>query len=634
MCGIAGIVQLRADGPRPDMAVLDRMTDALVHRGPDGRGVWADGPAALGHRRLSIIDLDNGQQPFSTPDGRVTVSFNGEIYNFRELSAELTALGYAFRTRCDTEVIVHAWSQWGPACVDRFRGMFAFALWDSDRQQLFLARDRLGIKPLHYAELADGSLIFGSELKALMAHPGLARRLDPRAVALFFALGYVPDPFAILTGVRKLEAGHRLLVRPGKPLAEPERYWDLDFRSPNAADADALVPELRRRLEEAVRYRLIADVPLGAFLSGGVDSSSVVAVMAGLLQPDPVNSCSIGFDVPAYDESRYAAQVAEQFGTAHRSRLVDPDDFELAARLGQVFDEPFADASALPTYRVCELARETVTVALSGDGGDELFAGYRRQRFHLAEERVRGRLPLGLRRALFAPLGRLYPKLDWAPQFLRAKTSLQALGRDSAAAYCASVSILPPDACAALFSPGLKAALDGFSAETLYRDVMAAAPAEDALSQAQYADVKIWLPGDILTKVDRTSMAHSLEVRVPLLDHVFAEWAARVPAALRLKGEDGKWLYKKAFEGTLSDDILYRRKMGFSVPLADWFRGDLAEACRALTRSERLAGSGILSMDRVAWLVDRHQSGARDHARVLWALMMFDQSLAQTGAAL
>lgn len=625
MCGIAGIFHL--DTPKPvDPARVTMMTDVLAHRGPDGSGVWTAPGVGLGHRRLSIIDLGGGAQPMISEDGRIAVTYNGEIYNFAELRTELQALGHLFRTDSDTEVILHGWRQWGAQCLQRFHGMFAFALFDSGRQCLFLARDRLGVKPLHHARLSDGSLIFASELKGLLAHPLLRRAPDVRAVEDFLGLGYVPDDSCIVAGVEKLPAGHYLLLERGKGMAAPICWWDVDFSRRASGSARALEEELTERLRQAVRSRMVADVPLGAFLSGGVDSSSVVALMAEA-STQAVKTCSIGFDQADLDETRHADQVAARFATDHRKRIVAADDFALADRLADAFDEPFADASALPTYRVCELARETVTVALSGDGADEAFAGYRRHRFQHAEERMRGFLPGALRTHILGGLGAIYPKADWAPRPLRAKSTLLGLARSGEEAYALAVGVTTPALRQRLYADETRRLLDGHRAEARIEAAMRGAPAREPLDRAQYADLKIWLPGDILTKVDRTSMAVSLEAREPLLDHRLIEFAASLPVSMRLRGGEGKWLMKRAMRRYLPDDILYRRKMGFVTPISAWFRGALSSEAERIARGAALAETGWF--DRVALenIVRAHLSGRSDHGRLLWQLMMLDKSL-------
>ncbi|PWG62682.1 XrtA/PEP-CTERM system amidotransferase [Sediminicurvatus halobius] len=625
MCGIAGIFDPRGR-QAADAAVLDRMTDSLAHRGPDDRGTWIDGPVGLGHRRLSIIDLAAGHQPLFNEDGRVAIVFNGEIYNFQPLMEELKAAGHQFRTRSDTEVIVHAWEQWGEACVERLRGMFAFAIWDGHRQALFIARDRIGIKPLFYAELPDGRVLFGSELKALLAHPGLPREIEPRAVEEYFAYGYVPEPRTIYRHARKLPPGHTLTVRAGEAVGAPRQYWDLRFAPEAGLDAAATEERLRERLAEAVESHLVADVPVGAFLSGGVDSSAVVATMAGLVE-QPVHTTSISFGESAYDEARYAAEVAERYGTDHHVRRLEPDDFQLLDRLAGLYDEPYADSSAMPTFRVSELAREGVKVVLSGDGGDENFAGYRRYRWHLNEERVRRLLPRALRGPVFGLAGRLYPKADWAPKVLRAKATLEALALDSVEAYFHSVSIVGEPLARRLFNDAFRRELDGYRAVEVMQGHAANGP-DHPLSAVQYLDFKTYLPGDILTKVDRASMAHGLEVRVPLLDHEFVEWAATVPPALKLQGRDGKHVLKRAMRPMLSEGLMYRPKMGFAVPLAEWFRGPLRGAVRSSLLGERLADVGWFDTAFLRRVVREHEAGLRDYSALIWSLLMFERALA------
>ncbi|TVR83929.1 MAG: amidotransferase 1, exosortase A system-associated [Rhodospirillales bacterium] len=621
MCGFVGIVD--RNGTRAvDNELLHRMNGRLAHRGPDGAGVHVVPGIGLGHRRLAIIDLAGGHQPLFNEDGRVVVVYNGEIYNFQDLAEDLIRRGHTFRTRCDTEVIVHAWEEWGEACVERFRGMFAFALWDENRQSLFLARDRLGIKPLYYAILPDGYLIFASELKALLCHPGFSRDIDPEAVEDYFAYGYVPDPKTIYRTAHKLAPGHVLSVQRGGGVVRPRRYWDVAFSGDLLGNERDLGPELVDRLREAVKLRLIAEVPLGAFLSGGVDSSAVVALMAGLSER-PVVTCSIGFGERDYDESDYAVLLAERYGTDHNTRRVDPADFDLLDQLADVYDEPFADSSALPTYQVCALGRSRVTVALSGDGGDELFAGYRRHRWHHYEETLRSRLPQSLRGPIFGLLGTVYPKADWAPKVLRAKSTLEALARDSVGAYFHSVSVVPDGVRQRLLSRDLQAELAGYHAAEVLRAPMARARAADPVARVQYADLMTYLPGDILTKVDRASMAHGLEVRVPILDHKFVEWGARLPAARRLRGREGKALFKKALEPLIPDSILYRQKMGFAVPLAQWFRGPLRGRLRDLLSGAAVADSGMIDQTFVHQALQEHERGIRDHSSSLWSVLMF-----------
>ncbi|MFN4114438.1 MAG: XrtA/PEP-CTERM system amidotransferase [Sphingomonadaceae bacterium] len=631
MCGIAGIFHCGTIKP-VDPRRVEAMTDALIHRGPDGGGVWTAPGVGLGHRRLSIIDVAGSPQPMHSPDGRAVIVFNGEIYNFRELRRELEGEGARFRTDGDTEVILAAWQRWGADCLPRLHGMFAFALYDLDRRELFLARDRLGVKPLFTAMLSDGSMAFASELKGLLAHPLLRREVDPLAVEDYLAWGYVPDHRSFLKGVEKLPAGHFRLLRHDSPPATPRQWWDVSFADRDQGKTADLSAQLLHHLREAVSSRMVADVPLGAFLSGGVDSSSVVALMAEISR-DPVRTCSIGFDVAALDETAYAQHVAERFGTEHRSRIVDPDDFELVNKLVGMFDEPFADASALPTWRVCQLARETVTVALSGDGADEAFAGYRRQVFHLREEQARSILPHSFRGPVFGALGRVWPKADWAPRPLRAKATLLSLAEDGATGYARALSVIPPEGRFALYSEAFARGLGDYRAETPLVEMMRAAPARSGLDRAQYADLKFWLPGDILTKVDRTSMDVSLEAREPLLDHRLIEFAARLPHRERVRGKQGKWLLKHTMERYLPQDILYRPKQGFVTPLAEWFRGPLAATARTIVSAGGLARTGWFEPQALARLAEDHIAGRRDNSRVLWQLLMLDKSMRGLGVS-
>jgi asparagine synthase (glutamine-hydrolysing) len=604
---------------------------AGLHRGPDEGSLHIEPGLGFGHRRLSIIDIATGQQPLANEDDTVWVVFNGEIYNFQELVPELEAAGHRFKTRSDTEVIVHAWEQWGEACVQRFRGMFAFVLWDRRRQTLFMARDRLGVKPLYWSLLDDGTLLFGSELKSLLAYTGpngtgLKRAIDPLALEEYFALGYVAEPRTIFRQAHKLPPGHMLAIRRGEPVGQPREYWDVHFTGGNPSSVADASAELVERLRESVRLRMISEVPLGAFLSGGVDSSAVVQAMAGL-SAEPVNTCSIAFDDPQFNESAFAQQVADRYATRHRVETVKADDFDLIDTLARLYDEPYADSSAIPTYRVCQLARKHVTVALSGDGGDENFGGYRRYRLHLMEEKLRAALPAGIRQPLFGLLGRIYPKADWAPRMFRAKTTFEGMARDAVQAYCHSVSILRAPMRARLFSPALQRELGGYAVDEVFQRHARHAETDDPLALIQYLDLKTYLVGDINTKVDRASMAHSLEVREPLMDHPLVEWLATLPAGMKIRGNEGKFLLKKAMEPHLPNEVLYRPKMGFSVPLARWFRGPLKQRVREAVLGDRLAATGWFNRPYLEHLVDAHQAGTSDYSAPLWTLLMVEAFL-------
>lgn len=629
MCGITGLFDTR--GQRlPERERLQRMNESQHHRGPDEGDLHLEPGVGFGHRRLSVIDIATGQQPIFNDDKSVALVFNGEVYNYLELMDELRGHGYVFRTKSDSEAIVRAWEHWGEDCVHHLRGMFAFMIHDRRRDCLFMARDRLGVKPLHYGVTEDGWLLFGSELKSLMAHGGLRQEIDPRAVEAYFALGYVPDPWTIYRHAQKLAPGHRLLVKRGQPLGEPQRYWDVKFTLDAKIGEEEAAEELRRRLSESVKLRLNAEVPLGAFLSGGVDSSAVVAAMAQL-DEQPVNTCSIGFDDPKFNETEFAQMVADRYKTNHRTEVVGSDDFGLVDLLAHLYDEPFADSSAIPTYRVCELARKHVTVALSGDGGDESLGGYRRYKMHMMEERMRSAFPLALRKGVFGPLARLYPKADWAPRVFRAKTTFQAIARNSVDAYFNTMGLVRDPLRQELFSDVFKRDLQGWHASEVFHHHARRAETDDPLALIQYLDIHTYLPGDINTKVDRASMAHSLEVREPLMDHKLVEWVATLPSDLKLRGQEGKYIFKKALEPMLPHDVLYRPKMGFAVPLARWLRGPLREQTRQALQQGALAQTGWFNPATIARLLDQHERGAMDHAQPLWVLLMFDAFLRNAG---
>ncbi|MCC6669833.1 MAG: asparagine synthase (glutamine-hydrolyzing) [Planctomycetes bacterium] len=614
MCGIGGIFATRRDVP-VDSGELAVMARALAHRGPDGQGVHTGPGFGLAHRRLAIVDLAQGAQPMDDGTGAVWVTFNGEIYNHLELRAELEAAGHRFRTRSDTEVLVHGWRAWGEALPERLRGMFAFALVDTATHTLFLARDRLGKKPLHYLQLGD-QLLFASELKGLLALPRVPRRVRPEALAWFYALRYVPDPHTAFAGIHKLPPAHSLVVRDGRLTLR--RYWALSF----AHEAGGALADLETRalelLDDAVRVRLMGEVPLGAFLSGGVDSYAVVESMARAT-PGRVVACTIGFPDPAHDERAAArAAAAACRATLHEAEVGAADllDQEWFA---STFDEPFADESAVPTYHVSRLARSHVTVALSGDGGDEAFAGYRRYRFDRIENRVRGLLP----RALWSVLGSVWPKADFLPRWLRGKRTLQNLALDPAEAYARSVSAALPEEVLPLLRPlGLPA---GFQPLQPVLDAYRASDAREPLGRAAAADFATYLPGDILAKVDRASMAVSLEVRCPLLDHRVVEFAAALPARLKLLGGASKGFLRHALRGRLPATALRRRKQGFSPPLRRWLAGPLGTALEAALREGRIRG--YLDVDRLGRLLGRHRAGVADHTTLLWASLVLERFL-------
>jgi asparagine synthase (glutamine-hydrolysing) len=628
MCGIAGIVDL--EGRRTiDRDRLQLMSELIAHRGPDGEGFAVQPGYGFAHRRLAIVDLCTGQQPMRNEDGSIVTVYNGEIYNFAEVRDSLEKRGHHFKSRSDTEVIVHGYEEWGSACLERFRGMFAFALWDEREQTLFLARDRLGEKPLYWTVTEDGFLLFASELRAVAGALDKPLELDPAAVADYFAFGYVPDPKSIFRGIEKLAPGHYLAVRRhADPTVKPVRYWRPRPGAITARGEAELAEELIERLEECVRIRTIADVPLGAFLSGGVDSSAIVAMLARSSSL-PVTTCTIGFDDPALDETAHAEVVARHFATDHEAHRVSLDASALLDKLSVAYGEPFADSSALPSYVVSAQARKRVTVALSGDGGDELFLGYRRYPFYSREEQVKALLPSGLRHGLLGPLARRWPRLDNAPRVFRAKATLEALASDSAHGYLRSITPLPDIERRSLFTPAMRDLLGDYDPAQVLSTHFAEADLEDPLGRAQYADLLTWLPGRMLVKVDRASMANGLEVRPPLLDHEFVEWSLGIPHGLKLKGFDGKRLFKKALEPFLPPQFLNRPKQGFSLPLAQWLRTCLAPRLHAMCDEGRLSGTGLFNPTALRDLVQNHISGRFDHGQALWALLMFDGFLLQ-----
>jgi asparagine synthase (glutamine-hydrolysing) len=606
------------------------MTTALAHRGPDGDGFHVEPHVGLGHRRLAIIDIGGGHQPMFNEDFSVAITFNGEIYNFAELRPKLEALGHVFRSdHSDTETIIHAWESFGPDCLKHLSGQFAFALWDRNRSCLFLARDRMGKKPIYYTTDPAGRFLFASELAALATVPGLPRRIDPTAVEDFFSFGYVPEPGSIYQGIHRLPPAHFLLVERGRPPEEPRRYWDVPTATV-ATDETAATERLIALLGEATASRMVADVPLGAFLSGGVDSSAVVA-MAARQRRTPLDTFTIGFE-GAEDETPYAAMVAARYGTRqHNERAAAVDVIDAARLQGRIFGEPFGDSSSVPTFSVSALARRHATVALSGDGGDEVFAGYRRYRWHALVEGARAWLPPGVRRHAIGTLARLYPKLDRAPRWLRAKHTLTELSLDSALGYARMVTKVQRERRRALFSPSLLAALDGHDTTGKIPALMDAAGTDDALVQAQYVDLHTWLPGDILTKVDRAGMANSLEVRSPFLDEALVSWGFSLPAAQKLRDGSGKWILKRALEPHLPRNLLYRPKQGFATSPAAIFRAQ-AGRLRGRLLGDAMADSGLFAAAAIEKLIAEHTAGAFDHGGALWLLLVFEGFLVSEAA--
>lgn len=632
MCGINGLFHPERPEP-PDTARLRAMAEAMAHRGPDGMGLHAEAHLGFGHRRLAIVDLAGGVQPMLTEDSAIAVTFNGEIYNHLRLRSALEAEGAVFRTRSDTEVLLLGWRHWGMGLLDRLQGMYAFALWDRRRGELLLARDRLGEKPLHYAWLPDGTFAFASEIGGLLVLPELDRRLDPAALDDFLALGYVPDPATIHAAIRRLPAAHALLLRRGEATRpEPRPYWSAPRgASPAPADAPAA---LRAQLDAAVRDQLMSDVPLGAFLSGGVDSASVVTLAAAARRESggpPLDAFTIGFEGPA-DERPMAAEVARRVGATHRAEAGAADYLGAAHEMAGIFQEPFGDHSAVPTLAVCRLARRHVTVALSGDGGDEVFAGYRRYRFHMLAEAVRAHIPASLRRGVIGRLAAIYPRLERAPRWLRARTTLTEISLDSALGYYATACKLEETRRRGLYAPGLRAMLDGHDPAQRFVGLIGACDPDQPLLAAQYADLHTYLPGDILVKTDRTAMAVSLELRAPMLDHRVVEFGLGLPAGEKLRQGVGKHVLRRAMADALPETLLWGRKRGFADDLASQFRARAGEIERRLTGAAML-DTGLFDRAALARLLAEHASGRANLAQPIWQLLVLEGWLARASGA-
>ena len=611
MCGIAGIVSAEPED-RIEAATIHRMCDAIVHRGPDDEGIFVKDGAGLGMRRLSIIDLAGGHQPVFNEDRSVWVVFNGEIYNFPELRQELESRGHRFYTHTDTEVIVHLYEEMGADCVQGLRGMFAFALYDERQRRLLMARDRLGKKPLHYAS-ANGRLLFGSEIKSLLAVAPELATINYEGLVQYMYFGYIPDPLTAFVPIQKLPAGHILEFEAGE--VRVRQYWDLPpYSTHSPRSEEECLEELEYRLAEAVRIRLIADVPLGALLSGGTDSSTVVALMARV-SSKPVRTFSIGFRHGDFNEAPYAKLVAQRFGTEHHELILEPNVVETVGTLTRSLEEPFGDSSMLPTYYVSCLARQHVTVALSGDGGDEMFAGYERYRIHLQDrshdwipqwagrfyrEQVHPRLPYHVpgRNLVYSI------SLPWQERYTEG-ISLQAFQREMALLSNDLVNMSEP----------LK----------LFLEYIDKAPARDPLSRVLYLDTKTYLPGDILTKVDRMTMLTSLEARVPMLDHVFLEWVTGLTAEWKMRRGSQKYILRKLAERVgVPKEVLYRRKQGFALPLVHWIRHELKDLILTVLLEPRTLQRGYLNPQGVRQLLDEHFQGRRDHSPRIWRLLMFE----------
>ena len=617
MCGIAGFSLFNYQ--EGGNASLEAMHKAIVHRGPDASGIYLDEHIGLCHRRLSILDLSEaGNQPMYSADNHLVIVFNGEIYNFLELRADLEQQGVTFKSHTDTEIILALYAREGVKCLDKLNGMFAFALWDKTKQELFIARDRLGKKPLYYFS-DKGRFAFGSEIKAILALQDIPREIRLDAVHDFFAYQYVPDPKSIFKHIHKLPPAHYLILdKNGFSIKE---YWDLSFKHVTGDSEETNKQKLKTLLEKVTKQRMISDVPLGAFLSGGVDSSGVVAMMAEA-SDTPVKTCTIGFDNKAYNEADFAREIAEKYHTEHHEFTVHQNVAEQLEHIASFFDEPFADPSLVPTFFVSELARKAVTVALAGDGGDEMFAGYEKYTTDNIENKLRNKFPESIRKSIFPSLAKIAGAL---PGSLgrKGKSLLTSLSHNPAMGFFITNSMMTDDMWNKLVKPDVAATLNGYHPSQYTLDMYNKADGPDHLSKILYTDIKTYMTGDILVKVDRMSMANSLEVRAPILDYQVAEFAATLPSSQKYRDGEKKYLLKEVFKPFIPDSLLYRKKMGFSTPLDEWFRGEL----KALSESKLLQCneglSDVFNTAAIHSIWQEHQSHTKDHGIVLWSMLMY-----------
>lgn len=619
MCGIAGKYNFQTAEP-VSPGLIKAMCDKVVYRGPDDSGVYTDGNIGLGHRRLSIIDLSElGHQPMASQDKKIWITYNGEVYNFQPYREELIKKGYTFKSHTDTEVIIYLYQEYGEDCLKYLRGMFAFAIWDQKKSQLFLARDRIGKKPLFY--YYDGkTFIFASEIKSILEDPLVNKEINYEAFCDYFRYLYVPDPKTIYKNIYKLEPGHYLTC--SKDGIKKKEYWDVSFAEESCQDLNGISEELLQTLNESVKLRMISDVPLGAFLSGGIDSSGVVALMAKQ-QDTPVTTCSIGFDSKIYDELKFARMIASKFKTDHHEFTVKEKAEEILTDLAYWFDEPFADSSAVPTYYVSKLARQKVTVALSGDGGDENFAGYEKYYLDDIENKIRKRIPGSIRRSIFPSLSYLLSKFNHRI-FERGTTLLNTLRFESDYGFYLTNTEFDDNLWSRLVRDDVKKQIGDYDPFSVAQHYYNKADTDNHLSKILYTDLKSYLPGDILVKVDRMSMANSLEVRAPILDHNVIELAARIPAGLKYNRGEKKYILKQTFQQILPKEIMYRKKMGFSVPLTDWFRGELKELANHYFFATDAGLNHFFKKKTLNKIWDAHQAGTRNYATILWSFLMFE----------
>jgi len=621
MCGICGIAASSSSEP-VSPALLQAMCRTIVHRGPDDEGIFTGTRVGLGARRLSIIDLAGGHQPLSNEDGSIWVSHNGEVYNFPELREELIAHGHTFQTRTDTETIVHAYEQWGEGFVRRLRGMFAFGLWDEKKQRLLLVRDRLGIKPLYYTLLDDRSLVFGSELKAILVHPRVRRDIDPKALDFFLTLEYIPAPLSIFRGIHKLPAGHWLSYKDGR--VEVNRYWDLEAAAePQEKSLPEIMDKLYDLLKESVRLRLISDVPLGAFLSGGIDSSTIVGLMREL-GASPLKTFSIGFEETSYNELPYARRAAERFSTEHEEFIIEPKALDLTEKLIRHLDEPFGDFSIFPTFLVSQMSRPHVKVILSGDGGDEVFGGYE----HYQAQKVASCGAVRLAGSLASPLiNRLPPTAKKKGAWNKLQRFLQGFEHGAENRHLRWMMFLSRRGKSRLYSAGFQEQLGGIEevcGQPPFREVFEKMPAFDSITGELFLDLKTYLADDIMVKVDRMSMAASLEAREPLLDHKLVEFVFGLDGRLKLHGLTTKWIFKKTMERLLPRENIYRPKEGFSIPIKHWLREELRDLMQDHLSEKRIKEAGFFSPEPVRRMMAAHLAGRKNYSHQLWALLVFE----------
>ncbi len=626
MCGIIGIVDVVSS---PERSVVEKMCRIMSHRGPDGEGYYFDDKVGLGHSRLSIIDLEGGKQPMCNEDGSIWITYNGEIYNFPELREDLIEKGHRFKTRSDTETIIHAYEEYGCSCLEKLRGMFAFGIWDGNKEVLFLARDRLGKKPLYYY-CDEKRIIFASELKAIYQDRRIEKEIHPEALVNYLTYNYIPFPETIFKKIYKLPPGHSMTVNVSEGKSGNEKkglnislrqYWDIRYDPDYSLSEHDWIEALREKIEEAVRIRLISDVPLGAFLSGGIDSSAVVALMS-MVQDRPVKTFSIGFHEQEFSEVQYARKISERFSTEHHEMIVEPDALDILPKLAWEFDEPFADSSAIPTYYVSKIARESVTVILSGDGGDETFGGYRRYAWAQDMQRYDW-MPLWLKKAVFGALS------DLMPDGMRGKGMLRHLSKDPFERYAGLNTFSDSNYVQSILSSDVLSTVKKNSSGPVpdfrhLKKYYQSCNSDDYLTRIQYLDTKVYLAEDILTKVDRASMLCSLETRAPLLDHELIELAARIPSSLKIRNGQLKYILKRAMHGILPEEIVHRKKMGFGVPLAQWFKKDIKEYSRDILLSKDARARGLFNSRYIEDMLDSHQQAGRDFSARIWALLFFE----------